>query len=233
MGRSFVIGDIHGAYKALKQCIARSGFDYNTDTLYCLGDVCDGWPETRQSIDELLRIKNLIYILGNHDFLALKWMQGGVTEEVWLKQGGEASIQSYDGKPENVPGAHINLLKQAQLYHKLDKKLFVHAGFNPLKPIEEQGADIILWDRQLANMTLDFYRKNIPLPQMDYEEVYIGHTPIGLDPIYHSGIWMMDTGAGWSGVLSMMDIETKEIFQSDLLPSLYPAHEGRKKIIHY
>jgi serine/threonine protein phosphatase 1 len=39
----------------------------------------------------------------------------------------------------------------------------------------------------------------------------------------------MDTGAGWSGVLSMMDIHTKEVFASDPVPLLYPGVEGRKK----
>jgi serine/threonine protein phosphatase 1 len=39
---------------------------------------------------------------------------------------------------------------------------------------------------------------------------------------------MMDTGAGWSGTLSMMNIETKEVFCSDPLPQLYPGIKGRK-----
>ena len=39
----------------------------------------------------------------------------------------------------------------------------------------------------------------------------------------------MDTAAGWTGVLSMMDIETKEVFISDPVPELYPGVEGRKK----
>ena len=38
--KTFVIGDIHGAYKALLQCFERSGFDYEKDHLIVLGDVC-------------------------------------------------------------------------------------------------------------------------------------------------------------------------------------------------
>ena len=51
--RTFAIGDIHGAYKALVQCFERSGFDYENDRLIVLGDVCDGYPEVKQCIDEL------------------------------------------------------------------------------------------------------------------------------------------------------------------------------------
>jgi serine/threonine protein phosphatase 1 len=39
----------------------------------------------------------------------------------------------------------------------------------------------------------------------------------------------MDTGAGWSGVLSLMDVENKEVFTSDPVPSLYPGIAGRKR----
>jgi len=42
MSKTFVIGDIHGGYKALLQCFARSGFDYKKDKLICLGDITDG-----------------------------------------------------------------------------------------------------------------------------------------------------------------------------------------------
>jgi serine/threonine protein phosphatase 1 len=39
----------------------------------------------------------------------------------------------------------------------------------------------------------------------------------------------MDTGAGWSGVLSMMNVDTKEVFTSDPVPDLYPGVVGRIK----
>ena len=73
MGRVFVIGDIHGAYRALRQCLERARFHYENDRLICLGDVADGWPETREAVDELLRIRQLTYILGNHDW----WYDAG------------------------------------------------------------------------------------------------------------------------------------------------------------
>ena len=37
------------------------------------------------------------------------------------------------------------------------------------------------------------------------------------------------TGAGWSGVLSLMNIDTKEVFTSDFVHDLYPEEVGRKK----
>src|SRR5690606_39704632 len=91
MGRTFVIGDIHGAHRALVQCLQRAGFDYNRDHLISLGDVCDGWPDTFECIEELMKIERLTYVLGNHDVWTLEWMQTRETDEVWLDQGGEAT----------------------------------------------------------------------------------------------------------------------------------------------
>jgi serine/threonine protein phosphatase 1 len=79
-------------------------------------------------------------------------------------------------------------------------------------------------------MAYQFHLKTISVNITGFGEVYLGHTPIPhSQPIQACEIWLMDTGAGWSGVLSMMNIHTKEVFTSDPVPSLYPHIEGRKK----
>jgi len=227
MGRTFVIGDIHGGYRALRQCLDRAAFNYQSDHLISLGDVCDGWPETKACVDELLTVRNLTYLMGNHDLWTLEWMTTGVRETLWGVQGGDATILSYR---DGVPAQHINFFRESLLYYKLENKFFVHAGFDPSIDISLQGMDVFLWDRQLARTALDFYLKNTPGRFTNFDEVYLGHTPIPfLHPIKACDIWLMDTGAGWSGVLSMMDIESKEIFISDPLPQLYPGVKGRSK----
>lgn len=228
MPKTFVIGDIHGAHKALVQCLQRAGFDYKNDHLISLGDVCDGWPETRQCIDELQKIRHLTYVMGNHDLWTIEWMQTGQTDEVWLKQGGEATIKSYES---GIPVEHIQFLDEGLPYHLQDNKLFVHAGFDPKIPLHTQGLEVFLWDRNLANLILEFHQKGFGGRKLTtFDEVFIGHTVVPYTrPIKSCEIWMMDTGAGWSGVLSMMNIETNEVIISDPTPSLYPGIQARKK----
>ena len=59
-----------------------------------------------------------------------------------------------------------------------------------------------------------------------YHEIYVGHTPTSLYhsviPVHFCEVWGMDTGAGWEGKLSMMNIDTKQIVQSDNVYLLYP-----------
>lgn len=227
MSKTFVIGDIHGAYRALTQCLERSGFDYEKDSLIALGDVADGWPQTKSCIDELLKIRNLTYIFGNHDFWTLEWMESGTIEPVWYEQGGKATIDSY---AEEIPPEHVSFLKKALPYYIENDRLFVHAGINPRQPIERQTLHTFLWDRDLARTALSLYQNKTDQKLTDYQEIYIGHTPVPyLHPIQSGGIWLMDTGAGWSGVLSIMNIDTKEFWISDPVPELYPGIEGRKR----
>lgn len=227
MGKTYVIGDIHGAFGALHQCLERSKFKYESDHLICLGDVCDGWPETKQCIDELLKIKMLTYVLGNHDLWMMKWVTSKIAENIWTTQGGDATIASY---PDGVPQAHVEFLKNGLPYFVSGNKLFVHAGINPELPLSEQDIQIFAWDRRLVQQAWNLYVNNVSMKLTSFDEVFIGHTPIPFKrPVKSCEIWMMDTGAGWSGVLSMMDINTEEIFTSDPVPSLYPGVEGRKK----
>lgn len=226
--RTFVMGDIHGAYRALRQCFSRSEFDYEKDELIFLGDVTDGWPETRAAIDELLKVRNLVYILGNHDYWTLSWMQHGEAEDIWLSQGGKATVDSY---AEGVPPDHMKLLSDAVPYYISDNRLFVHAGIDPKLPLEEQDAQIFLWDRTLVRTALYLHSRDINAHITKFDEVYVGHTPVaGGKPIHACELWLMDTGAGWSGVLSMMNIGTKEVFFSDPVPELYPGVAGRRRI---
>jgi serine/threonine protein phosphatase 1 len=226
MGRSFVIGDIHGAYRALIQCFERSAFDREEDLLICLGDVCDGWPETKRCIDELLRVKNLVYILGNHDTWLLKWMKTGNIENIWYVQGGEASIQSYAGKP--VPQSHIQFLEMARPYYLFENRLFVHAGIDPSVNIAKQSYDTFLWDRTLVRKALNHFVKGEQMKLSSFDEIYVGHTPTTYGhPVKACEVWLMDTGAGWSGQLSMMELGTKQFFMSDRVPDLYPGIKGR------
>ena len=220
------MGDIHGACRALRQCLERARFDRDHDQLICLGDVCDGWPETRACIDELLTIRSLTYLLGNHDFWALAWMKSGLKDEFWLQQGGRATVQSYEN---NVPESHHSFLDKAKPFFLLDNSLFVHAGIDPVKPLEFQDFNTLLWDRNLARMARESHQQGVDRQFSDFDNIYIGHTPVPEGPLHAGNVWLMDTGAGWSGVLTMMDIFSGEIFQSDPVPLLYPGVTGRTR----
>jgi serine/threonine protein phosphatase 1 len=229
--------DAHGSYKAMLQCLERSGFNNEEDILYFNGDIVDGFPQTRECINLLLEIKNLVYICGNHDQWAVEYYTGILPEgsdsfRSWQHHGGLATRQSYNMQP--MPKNHLDFLLQSKLYHITDDNiLFVHAGFDTTKNIEQQDSESLLWNRSFALHYYNLHIENYIFKIDQFKEVYIGHTPtIGLDsnqttPLHMGNIIMMDTGACFKGKLSIMDIDTKEVWQSDNSMLLYPDHKGR------
>ena len=235
MKRRLVCGDIHGAYKALIQVFKRSKFDYDKDQLICIGDVADGWSQVPQCFDELLKVKNLIYVLGNHDDWLYKWFVFQQAPHIWLSQGGKESIKAYDSYKKDII-KHIKLLNNAYNYYiTKDNKLFVHGGYNWHKPIKETLVIDLIWDRHLWE-TAYYWRHLKSTEQIrikDYDEVFVGHTSTSriapsLKPVNASNVWNVDQGAGWEGKLTLMDIDIKRYWQSDIVSTLYPEEKGRR-----
>ena len=121
--RRLVIGDIHGRVEALKQCLERSSFDFDNDKLIVIGDVCDGGYNTYEVIEELLKIKNLVFVRGNHDQWFINSFSGAYDNILWLDQGGNATIKSYD--TEYIPLDHQKFFNNSIPYHEEDNKLFL------------------------------------------------------------------------------------------------------------
>lgn len=228
--RTLVIGDIHGTHRALLQCLERSGFDRAVDRLVVLGDVCDVYPDTRACFDELLSLSFCEMVIGNHDLMTLDWALRGNASSLWLEQGGAATLESYAGA--SMPARHTNFLNRAHSWLELDGRVFVHGGFDPAIPLKNQSVRTLAWDRSLLLEAAAASSAGEGGRIGCYREIFVGHTPtqrFGSDvPVHFLNIWDMDTGAGWSGRLSIMDVETRQIWQSDPVSVLYNASGVRK-----
>ncbi|MFT5754708.1 MAG: serine/threonine protein phosphatase 1 [Flavobacterium sp.] len=241
MNRNLVIGDIHGGLKALKQVIERANVTQN-DTLIFLGDYVDGWNESPQVLDFLIELnkkQKCVFIRGNHDDLLLNYLKTNSYHLEWLKHGGKSTIDAYEKRDESTKQKHISFLEElVSNYLDNENRLFIHAGFTNLKGIEfEHFKPLFYWDRTLWELALAL-DENIPIESelypsrlKLYKEIYIGHTPTTkinqTVPVNKACIWNVDTGAAFTGPLTILDIETKEFWQSDFLPSLYSNENGR------
>lgn len=244
MNRTLVIGDIHGGLRALHQIMERANITTN-DTLIFLGDYVDGWSQSPQVLDFLIALntkQNCIFIRGNHDELLLDWLTGNFenfNESMWFKHGGEATVLAYSTVSDTTKNKHIDFLKSLQNYH-LDEqnRLFIHAGFTNMNGVNyEYFPKLFYWDRTLwetalaLNENLDKNSLYFPKRLTLYKEIYIGHTPVTrieqTVPIQKSCIWNVDTGAAFKGPLTIMDVDSKEFWQSEPLHHLYPTEKGR------
>ena len=239
--RTLVIGDIHGGLRALHQIMERANVT-KKDTLVFLGDYVDGWSQSPQVLDFIIDLKtkqNCICIRGNHDDLLLEWLDESKDNLLWYKHGGEATVLAYESVNEETKQKHIEFLKSLEnFYLDEQRRLFVHAGFTNMNGVDfEYFPGLFYWDRTLweTALALDtkmkvehpFYPKRFIL----YEEIYIGHTPVTrigeTTPVQKANVWNVDTGAAFKGPLSIMDVDTKQFWQSEPLDQLYFDEKGR------
>ena len=179
-----------------------------------------------------MKIKNFKLIRANHDEWMRDYLHTGATPDIWTSQGGKATLKSYSLREKEDVARHKAFFDNSFYYHILDNKLFVHGGFDWHKPIEEQFGYDLTWDRHLMTTALYWEKRNTGDKVDAYDEVFIGHTTTSridptLKPVHASNVWCLDQGGGFEGKLTLMNIDSKEYFQSDIVKDLYPDDVGR------
>jgi serine/threonine protein phosphatase 1 len=238
--RTLVIGDIHGAYLALRQVLDRAGLKPE-DRLIFLGDYVDGWPESARIVDYLISLScshACIFIKGNHDVWCRSWLTDNKPELSWLENRGQSTILSYAQTDPGTKAKHLQFFSSLRDYY-IDETncLFVHAGFTSVTgPQEEKypyhyNNDRTLLETAVAldkNLDPDsvFYPKRLKM----FNEIFIGHTPTTKYeveiPLHVGNLWDVDTGAARDGRISVLDIVSKEFWQSDKVKDLYKTGNG-------
>ena len=239
--RTLVVGDIHSGLRGLQQALQKVK-PVADDHFIFLGDYVDGWSEAVETVSFLILFSethDCTFIRGNHDYLAYRHLKHGSKNQQWLTHGGTATKESYAPLSSEEKEKHILFYESLTNYHiDQQNRLFVHAGFTNLKgPQHEHFEDLVFWDRTLWEMakSLD---QTIPKDSIRYperlklfSEIYIGHsalTKLGVTtPANYGNLWNIDTGAAFTGPLTILDVDTKEFWQSEPVFQLYPEEKGR------
>lgn len=234
--RTLVMGDTHGALRAFDQCLGRSGYNPKIDQLIMLADYVDGWPEVYQLVNRLIDLQEQcqergwiepIYLRGNHDQWLQEYLTTGIVDPNWVRNGGQSTLDSYRNQ---FVDKHEKFFKYLHNYYvDEENRAYVHAGYLNIKGLGHDAEDVYYWDRSLFNNTFTMLRK--PQRLNAHKEVYIGHTATTFNntdkPIIKHNLFNIDTGAGWYGKLTIMDVDTKEYWQSDNSQDLYPGVRPR------
>ena len=218
----FAIGDIHGCLSQLtilhKKILTHDKFDVKNDLLIYLGDYIDRGNNSKEVINQILKLKNnkikTINLMGNHDEFMIDFLFNKKNDiKNWLNFGVDETFRSYnieivefikDGFEDDVidrlrnellkkmDATHINFFKNLEVTHSTEKYLFVHAGIDPLKKLSEQTKKDYLWSR--SNI---FFDKNFKAEKI----IVHGHTP-EKDVIDYPYRINIDTGCYFSGKLT-------------------------------
>lgn len=213
MSKLFAIGDIHGCFDQLTEIIASLKIDRQSDTLIFIGDYIDRGPSSRRVIDYLLDLsvsfKNVVYLLGNHEQMLLRYLKG-LDTEMYLHNGGASTLLAYGLSRrasaleaiETIPSEHLCFFESLLPFYETEDYIFVHAGLKPGIKLAEQKIHDLLWIRH------DFIEADFNFGK----RVIFGHTP-RVRPLIEPNKIGIDTGAVFGGRLTCVELPVVRIHQ--------------------
>jgi len=182
----------------------------------------------------------------NNHHHSVNWMHGGdATLRSYIKNvrsscyimdsegvGYETNFFSTD-----VPQSHVDFFN-SQVNYIIDKdnRFFVHGGFNRHYHVTDpifNKESLFYWDRDFWTAAMSWGSMSdgntFERPKMrikdNFTEIFLGHTTTmnwNENSVMHcENVYNLDNGAGFNGRLSIMNIDTKEIFYSDPVQDLY------------
>ena len=210
MSRTIAIGDMHGCATALQTLLDRMQ-PTSDDTIVGLGDYVDRGMESARTIDiliELVTHTRLIPLIGNHELMMYQGLFHGQDDfKFWFQHGGNATLASYGGKPEQIPPPHISFLSQCIRFFETDTHFFVHANYEPGLPLAEQPDEILFWRH---------IRPVAPPPHANGKIAVLGHTPQPDGDILNLGhLICLDTYCYGDQWMSALDVDSGQFWQAN------------------
>lgn len=188
------------------------------DEIVFVGDYLDRGPAPREVIERLIALRDgsgarCVFLRGNHEDMFLGFLgEEGRYGDSFLLNGGRATLRSY-GVPEptedpaevreRIPPSHLEFLRELRWTHVSVPFLFVHAGISPLRSLEEQDREDLVWIRE------EFIRNRHRLPYT----VVFGHTP-QREILWHLP-WKIgiDTGCVYGNKLTGLELRSALVFE--------------------
>ncbi|QPC99290.1 metallophosphoesterase family protein [Qipengyuania soli] len=218
--RYYVIGDIHGRldlFDALIEAIEAddAAQPVAQTTVVLLGDLIDRGPESAGVIERARDwglTRKLRCIAGNHEEMFLESFEDREMLRHFVKHGGRETILSYGIKrkhyneltirelqgqlPDLVPDHHREFLAGFEDMIIAGDYVFVHAGLNPKRSLEDQKKGDLRWIRERFLKHTEPFSHVVVHGHTIFEEIERTDHRIGID-----------TGAFRTGRLTALVLE--------------------------
>lgn len=222
---TYIVSDLHGCFEQFKKLLKEIRFTDN-DVMYVLGDIVDYGEEPMELLCDLSMRFNVIPVVGDHDFRALRLLReldtmlrvgtpadpeilGEMTE--WIRDGGQKTMEGFKALDDDMKEGVLEYLEDLSLYEEVEVKgrkyLLLHAGiadFDPDTDMEDYMPEDLI--HQAADPTRRYF---------DDVTLVVGHTPTytieGAERgkiLHGENVIFMDCGAAFGEPLGCLCLET-------------------------
>ncbi len=203
MGRTIVVGDIHGCFDELQDLLSLAEVTTD-DRVVTVGDLTCKGEQSREVLELFMEDARFSAVIGNHDRALLRFWRG---EEMSLKSSQEQTRQQLEPERER----YFAYLNKLPYYLDLGSHLIVHAGVRPGAPLSAQAEDDLTELRTLGPDRTN--RDGTPWYQIydGAQIVLFGHWPAPTPRIGPRAVGL-DTGCVYGFHLTAYAIESDKFF---------------------
>ncbi len=159
-GLTYAVPDLHGRddllVEALEAIAAHAERGAGERKVVFLGDSIDRGPDSRKVLDRLMGGPppewRWICLKGNHEQMMVEACRGVEDPEIWLSNGGHATLKGFslgwrEIEPYEVPAPYVDWVDGLALMHVDRHRVYVHAGLDRNRALDEQRDEDLLWSR--------------------------------------------------------------------------------------
>lgn len=202
MGRTIVIGDIHGCFDELTDLLELVDFQ-KSDQVVAVGDLIVKGEKSREVLDLFIDDERFSSVIGNHDRALRQYWRGDLVRLTKAQEAASAELE-FDRVRYSA------YLKSLPFMIDLGPHLVVHAGVRPGVPLPDQMAGDLTELRTMGSNPSS--RNGVPWYEVyDGEKfVFFGHWP-AIEPRRSAHALGLDTGCVYGGRLSAFIIESDQL----------------------
>ena len=201
MGRTIVVGDIHGCFDELNDLLDLINLQKD-DRVVAVGDLITKGPKNREVLDLFISDRRFSSVVGNHDRAIRQKLRG---EPMRLTKEQRKTLVELEADRER----YAAYLRSLPFTIDLGSHLVVHAGVRPGVSLDQQMASDLT---EIRTMGADpTRRRGVPWYEVykGPQTILFGHWPTR-QPRHATHAIGLDTGCVYGGRLTAFIIDTKE-----------------------
>lgn len=204
MGRTLVVGDLHGCYDELMALLDVAKFGAE-DRVVCVGDLVTKGLKSREVLELFMSDARFTSVLGNHDRALLAYWRGERKKKKLKDAQRKCAKELKDGRER-----YAAFLETLPKYVDLGSHVVIHAGLRPGVPLAEQSIEDLTELRTLGDDPAS--REGTPWYEVYDGEKFalFGHWP-GAQPRRGPRALGLDTGCVYGQRLTAYVVETGEL----------------------